>query len=206
MRLGLTGSIAMGKSEAARMFRRLGVPVFDADAEVHRLLAPDGAGFAPVAEAFPDAVADGGIDRKKLGALVFGDTPSLKRLESILHPLVGLGRAKFLRRATAMRVPVVVFDIPLLFETGGDEAVDYVAVVSAPAQVQRRRALRRPGMTAAKFESILARQVPDREKRRRADFVIPSGLGRRPALQAIRRILAILNMNCPPPRARSRNA
>ena len=180
------------------MFRRLGVPVFDADAEVHRLLAPHGAGFAPVAEAFPGAIIDGGVDRNKLGALVFDDTPALKRLESILHPLVGRGRAGFMRRATAMSVPVVVLDIPLLFETKGENAVDYVAVVSAPAHVQRRRALRRPGMTMAKFESILARQVPDREKRWRADFVIPSGLGRRPTLQAIRRILAILTADRPP--------
>ncbi len=196
----------MGKSEAARTFRRLGVPVFDADAEVHRLLAPDGAGFVPVAKAFPDAVVDGVIDRNRLGALVFDDTPALKLLESILHPLVGRGRAGFMRRAIALRLPVVVLDIPLLFESGGEKAVDYVAVVSAPAHVQRRRALRRPGMTPAKFDSILARQVPDREKRRRADFVIPSGLGRRTALQAIYRILGILSADRPPPRARSRYA
>ena len=196
----------MGKSVAARAFRRLGVPVFDADAEVHRLLAPGAAGFAPVAKAFPDAVVDGAIDRGKLGALVFDDTPALKRLEAILHPLVGHGRAAFMRRAIAMRVPVVVLDIPLLFETGGERACDYVAVVSAPAHVQRRRALRRPGMTVDKFESILARQVPDREKRRRADFVIPSGLGRRAGLQAIRRILNMLAADHSPPRARSRHA
>lgn len=196
----------MGKSEAAKMFRRLGVPVFDADAEVHRLLAPGGAGFAPVAEAFPDAVVNGVIDRGRLGALVFNDTPALKRLESILHPLVGRGRAKFMRHATAMRRPVVVFDIPLLFETGGEKNVDYVAVVSAPALVQRRRALRRPGMTAEKFDSILARQVPDREKRRRADFVIPSGLGRRTTLQAIRNILGILSTCSSRSRLRSHHA
>ncbi len=192
LRLGLTGSIAMGKSEAARMFRRLGVPVFDADAEVHCLLAPGGAGFDPVAAAFPECVVDGAIDRKELGAMVFNDTPALKRLEAILHPLVGRGRASFLRRAAAMRTPVVVFDIPLLFETGGEKACDFVAVVSAPAQVQRRRALRRPGMTPEKLDAILARQVPDQEKRRRADFVIPTGLGRRVTLQAIVQILSIL--------------
>jgi len=188
------------------MFRRLRVPVFDADAEVHRLMAPGGAGFGPVAEVFPDAVVGDVIDRNTLGALVFDDTPALKRLESILHPLVGRGRARFMRRATALRLPVVVLDIPLLFETGGEKAVDYVAVVSAPAPVQRRRALRRSGMTVNKFESILARQVPDREKRRRADFIIPSGLGRRPALQAIRRILGILAAERPPSRNRSRHA
>jgi dephospho-CoA kinase len=193
LKLGLTGSIAMGKSEAAGMFRRLGIPVFDADAEVHRLLAPRGRGFEPVSEAFPSAIVDGAIDRQKLGAAVFDDTPALKRLEGILHPLVGHGRARFLLRARALGTPVVVFDIPLLYETGGERRCDLVAVVSAPAFVQRRRALRRPGMTEEKLASILARQVPDREKRRRADFVIPSGLGRRPALLAIRRLLTLLS-------------
>lgn len=206
LRLGLTGSIAMGKSEAARMFRRLGAPVFDADAEVHRLLAPGGAGFAPVAAAFPACVEGDVIDRKKLGALVFNDTPALKRLESILHPLVGRGRAAFMRRARALRTPVVVLDIPLLFETGGEKACDFVAVVSAPASVQRRRALRRPGMTPEKFEAILARQVPDKEKRRRADFVIPSGLGRRVTFQAIVRILGMLKSYRPNTRPRSCHA
>lgn len=193
VRLGLTGSIAMGKSEAARMFRRLSVPVFDADAEVHRALAPGGRGFEAVAAAFPAAVVEGIIDRQKLGAAVFGDTPALKRLEAILHPLVGLARKAFLRRARAHRVPVVVLDVPLLYETAGERRCDFVAVVSAPPFVQRRRALRRPGMTPEKFAAIVARQVPDREKRRRADFVIPSGLGRRPALQTIRRLLRLVS-------------
>jgi len=182
----------MGKSEAARMFRRLRVPVFDADAEVHKLLAPGGAGFAPVAEAFPDAVAHGAIDRTRLGARVFADSSALRRLEAILHPLVGRARARFLARARALGRPVAVLDIPLLFETGGETRCDAVAVVSAPAFVQRRRALRRPGMTPAKLDAILARQVPDREKRRRADFVIPTGLGRRESLRAIERILTMI--------------
>ena len=188
-RLGLTGSIAMGKSEAARMFARLGAPVFDADAEVHRALAPGRPGAAAVAAAFPEAARGGAIDRRALGRRVFGDAAALRRLESILHPLVGAARERFLRRARARRAPVVVFDVPLLFETGGERRCDRVAVASAPPRVQRRRALRRPGMTPEKFAAILARQTPDREKRRRADFIVPSGLGRRPALLAARRAL-----------------
>ena len=191
--LGLTGSIAMGKSEAARIFRRLRIPVFDADAEVHRLMAPGGRGVDPVAAAFPGVLVEGRIDRQILGAAVFDDTPALQRLEAILHPLVGRARSAFLRRARALGAAVVVLDIPLLFETGGEARVDLVAVVSAPPFVQRRRALRRPGMTPEKFASIVARQVPDREKRRRADFVIPSGLGRRPTLRSIRRLLTLVS-------------
>ncbi len=197
--LGLTGSIAMGKSEAARMFARLGVPVFDADAEVHAALAPGRRGHKAVSEAFPEVVRDGEIDRAALGRRVFGDDAALRRLESLLHPLVGEARGRFLHRARALRRPVVVFDVPLLFETGGEKRCDRVAVVSAPPQVQRRRALRRPGMTAEKLDTILARQTPDREKRRRADFVIPGGLGRRPTLRAIRRILDTI---APQPRDR----
>ena len=190
--LGLTGSIAMGKSETARMFARLGAPVFDADAEVHRALAPGGPGHAAVAAAFPEAVRGGAIDRRVLGRRVFGDPAALRRLESLLHPLVGEARARFLRRARARGRPVAVLDVPLLYETGGERRCDRVAVVSAPPRVQRRRALARPGMTAEKFDAILARQLPDREKRRRADFVIPAGLGRRATLRAVRRILGMV--------------
>lgn len=192
LRLGLTGSIAMGKSETARMFVRQGVPVFDADAEVHATLATGRPGHAAVAAAFPEAVRDGEIDRQALGKRVFGDADALRRLETLLHPLVGRARARFLRRARALGRPVVVLDVPLLFETGGERRCDRVAVVSAPAAVQRRRALRRPGMTAAKLNTILARQMPDRDKRRRADFVIPTGLGRRETLRAVRRILRMV--------------
>ncbi len=190
--LGLTGGIAMGKSEAARAFRRLGVPVFDADATVHRLLAPGSRAVEAVGRAFPAAVRGGAIDRQVLGAVVFGDEAALTRLESILHPLVASERERFVRRAAALGARVVVLDVPLLFETGGEQACDYVAVVSAPPFVQRQRALRRTGMTADKLNAILARQTADADKRRRADFVIPSGLGRREGLQAIRRIVSML--------------
>ena len=140
---------------------------------------------------FPAALRCGVIDRQALGRLVFGDAAALRRLERLLHPLVGEARARFMRRARALSRPLVVLDVPLLFETGGEGRCDLVAVVSAPAAVQRSRALRRPGMTAEKLGKILARQMPDREKRRRADFVIPTGLGRRPALQAVRRIVKL---------------
>ncbi len=190
--LGLTGSIGMGKSEAASMFRRLGVPVFDADAAVHRLMARGGAAVAAIDAAFPGAVRDGAVDRPALGAQVFDKPESLRRLEAIVHPLVRAERAKFLARALARRVPLVVLDIPLLFETGGEEHCDAVIVVTAPAAVQRARVLARANMTAEKFASILDQQTPDREKRRRADFVVPTGLGKRVTLNAIRRIVTML--------------
>ena len=167
-------------------------PVFDADAAVHRLLANDGRAVAAVAEAFPEAMVDGALDRQLLSARVFADAAALRRLESILHPLVGDERQRFLRRARGARAGLVVLDIPLLFETGGEASCDFVAVVSAPGFVQRRRALRRPGMTADKLDAILARQTRDRDKRRRADFIIPTGRGRNESLRAIRRILKML--------------
>ena len=175
----------MGKSTAAQGFRALEVPVFDADAAVHRLLGPGGAAVAPVAEAFPDARRDGAIDRRQLGRLVFGDASVLARLEAILHPLVREEERRFLAQAAAARRPLVVLDIPLLFETGAERRVDAVAVVSAPAFLQRQRALRRAGMTGARLAAIGARQLPDAVKRRRADFVIATGLERRRALAAI---------------------
>ena len=190
--VGLTGGIAMGKSVAARALRRLGVPLFDADAAVHRLLAPGAKAHRPVAAAFPDALVEGRIDRARLGARVFGDDAALARLEAIIHPLVGEARQAFLRRARALGRPVAVLDVPLLFETGGEARCDYVAVVSAPRFVQRRRALARPGMTESKLAAILARQMSDGDKRRRADFVIPTGLGRRTTLRAIRRMLTMV--------------
>ncbi|MFC3226066.1 dephospho-CoA kinase [Marinibaculum pumilum] len=175
LHLGLTGSIGMGKSTVAAMFRDLGVPVFDADAAVHALYARGGAAVAPMQEAFPDAVVDGAVDRQRLAPLVLGDAAALKRLEGIVHPLVGQMRQRFLAEAEAAGAPFVVLDIPLLFETGGEKNVDASAVVSAPAEAQRERVLARPGMTEEKFDSILAKQVPDAEKRERADFVIPTG-------------------------------
>ncbi|MGK9165978.1 dephospho-CoA kinase [Inquilinus limosus] len=188
--LGLTGSIGMGKSTAAAMLRRDGVAVHDADAVVHDLLRRGGAAVPAVAAAFPEAVRDGAVDRRALGALVFGKPEALRRLEAILHPLVRRRMRRFLQQAGRRGDRLVVLDIPLLFETGGERFCDAVAVVSAPRLLQRQRVLTRPGMTREKFAAILAAQMPDREKRRRADWVVPTGLGRRPtrlALRAVRR-------------------
>ncbi len=171
--LGLTGSIGMGKSTVAAMFRELGVPVFDADAAVHLLQGPGGALLLMIEEAFPGTTGSQGVDRTRLGAAVFGDAERLKRLEAIVHPAVGAMRAGFLEETR--EAPLIVFDIPLLFEKGGFESVDAVAVVSAPADVQRARVLARPGMSEEKFEQILKLQVPDAEKRARADYVIDTG-------------------------------
>ncbi len=171
--LGLTGSIGMGKSTVAGMFRRLRVPVFDADAVVHALQAPGGAALAGIAAAFPGVVVGDVVDRVALGQAVFGDDAALKRLESLIHPLVAAARSAFRRRHR--HAFLVVFDIPLLFETGGDAGCDVVAVVSAPTNVQRARVLARSGMTPDRFDAILARQLPDAEKRARADFIIPTG-------------------------------
>ncbi|MBK5911526.1 dephospho-CoA kinase [Rhodothalassium salexigens] len=187
--IGLTGSIGMGKSTAARMFRRLGVPVFDSDACVHALMRPGQAGYRAIAGAFPEAVGPGGVDRAALGARVFGDPGAKARLEALLHPLVFADQRAFLARQQRARARHVVLDIPLLFETGGAHRVDCVAVVSAPYAIQARRVLARPGMTADRFRAILAAQMPDAEKRRRADVVIPSGHGHRPALRAILALL-----------------
>ncbi len=170
--LGLTGSIGMGKSTSARMLADLGVPVFDADAEVHRLQGPGGALLGPIEAAFPGTTGPDGVMRQKLGAIVFGDPAELARLEAIVHPAVHAARERFLVQHRA--APLVVFDIPLLFEKGLLAEVDRVAVVSAPASVQRKRVMARPGMTEEKFAAILAAQMPDAEKRARAHFVIDS--------------------------------
>ena len=191
--LGLTGSVGMGKSTAAAMLRRLGVPVHDADATVHRLTAPGGAAVAAVAKAFPDTRRkDGGIDRVALGRRVFADGKALERLELILHPLVRQSQQRFLAAARARREPLVVLDVPLLFEGGGAARCDKVVVVSAPPAVQRARVMARPGMTEARFRAILAKQMPDREKRRRADYVVPSGLGRALTYRKLRQIVRAL--------------
>lgn len=183
--LGLTGSIAMGKSTAAAMLRRLGIPVHDADAVVHRLLGKRGAAVPAIAAAFPGVVREETVDRVLLGTRVFGDTEALHRLEAILHPLVRQAERRFLRKAAATRRALVVLDIPLLFETKGQHRCDAVAVVTAPPFLQVLRVLRRPGMTFEKWLAIRARQTPEAEKRRCADFLIPSGLGRRVTLQAL---------------------
>jgi dephospho-CoA kinase len=188
--LGLTGSVGMGKSTAAGMLRRLGVPVHDSDAAVHRLMAPKGAAVEAVERAFPGVRrSDGGIDRAVLGGRVFADPAALKRLEAILHPLVRRSQERFLARARARRLPLAVLDIPLLFETGGARRCDTVIVVSAPAFLQRTRVLARPGMTAGRLAAILAKQMPDAEKRRRADHVVPSSLGRAVTFRHLRRIV-----------------
>ena len=171
--LGLTGSIGMGKSAVAAMLEELGVPVFDADAAVHELQGPNGACLARIERAFPGTTGPLGVDRQKLGTAVFGHSDKLKLLESIVHPEVAEMRRAFL--AENADAPLIVFDIPLLFEKTGQHGLDAVAVVSAPATVQRERVLARPGMTVEKFERILARQVPDSEKRARADYVIDTG-------------------------------
>jgi len=172
--LGLTGSIGMGKSAVAAMFAELGVPVFDADAAVHALQGLGGALLEPIERAFPGSTGPQGVDRARLGASVFGDPDKLKLLESIVHPKVGEMRRAFL--AEHAEAPLVVFDIPLLYEKAGTAGLDAVAVASAPPEVQRARVLARPGMTAEKFETILALQVADAKKRARADFVIDTGL------------------------------
>ena len=190
--LGLTGSIGMGKSTAARMLRRFGVPVHDADRVVHGLLAKGGAAVAAVEMVFgPEVIRDGAVDRPRLGARVFGDRAALGRLEAILHPLVRRAERRFLALAAARRAKVVVLDIPLLFETGGQRRMDATVVVTAPAYIHRRRVLARPGMSADKLDAILRRQTPDAEKRRRADFLVQTGLGKGPALRRLKRIVTI---------------
>jgi dephospho-CoA kinase len=188
--LGLTGGIAAGKSHVAAMLRNYGVPVFDSDAAVHRLMAPGGAAVDEVLLAFPDALGDsGGVDRRRLGAAVFGDLPALRRLERILHPRVQDAQRAFLRLMCRQGRAVVALDVPLLLETGGDRRVDCVVVVGTPRYLQVQRALRRPGMTRARLESILAKQLPDKAKRRRAHMVIPGGQDRGMTEAAVRRLL-----------------
>jgi len=191
--VGLTGSIGMGKTTASAMLRELGLPLFDADRVVHRLLSPGGAAVLSVAEAFPGVRAqNGGINRGLLGQRVFGDALELKRLEAILHPMVARNEKDFLGRVRARREPIAVLDIPLLFETGAESRCDYVIVVSAPAFLQRQRVLRRPGMTEIRFAAILRKQTPDHDKRRRADFTVPTGAGRALTLRRLRTIITLL--------------
>ncbi len=190
--LGLTGSIGMGKTHAANVLRGMGARVHDADKVVHRLLAAGGAGVAPVAALFPDCVADGAVDRAALGARVFGDRDALASLEAVLHPMVTADRNRCLRRWQRQGVRLCVLDIPLLFETGAERGCDATVLVSAPPFIQRDRVLGRMGMTEARLRNILARQMPDREKRRRADYVIETGLDkaftRRQMCMVVRRV------------------
>jgi len=187
--LGLTGSIGMGKSATADLFRRLGVPVHDADATVHRLYR--GRAAAPIEKEFPGTVSDGIVDRTKLGAAVFNDPERMKRLEAIVHPLVREEEDNFLKRVADL-APVAILDIPLLFETGGEWRCDATLVVTAPTSVQRARVMGRPGMTEQKFSAILAKQMPDAEKRARAHFLVDTGRGFASAEAQVRSILACL--------------
>ncbi len=175
--IGLTGSIGMGKSTTAAMFRDHGIPVYDADAAVHDLYDVGGAAVEPVGEAFPGVVVAGAVDRERLRQAVLGDPEALKRLNAIVHPLVGQDRLAFFAQAQAKGADMVVLDIPLLFETGGEARMDAVVVVSAPADMQRERVLARPGMTPDRFDAILAQQMADAEKRARAHYVVDTGQG-----------------------------
>ena len=198
--VGLTGSIGMGKSTTAAMFAEAGCPVYDADAEVHKLYAKGGAAVAPVEAAFPGVVEDGAINRALLSDRVVGDPAALDRLNSIVHPLVGANRGEFFERAAQTGAQIVVLDIPLLFETGGERNVDAIVVVSAPADVQRERVLAREGMSEAKLDAILARQMADVEKRARAHFVVDTSRGLDAAREQVQAIIAALK--AAPPRSR----
>jgi len=190
--IGLTGSIGMGKSTTAAMFREAGIPVYDADAAVHALYDVGGAAVGPVGEAFPGVVKDGRVDREALRQRVLGQPEELKRLNAIVHPLVGQHRGTFFKDVEDSGADMVVLDIPLLFETGGERNMDAVVVVSAPAEVQRARVLAREGMTPERLDAILAQQLPDAEKRARADYVVDTGQGLEHARQQVAAIIADL--------------
>jgi len=187
--IGLTGSIGMGKSTTSAMFRELGVPVQDADAIVHRLMARGGKAVPAIEAALPGVTVDGAVDRAALGKRVFGDPAALKKLESILHPMVSAERAGFLARAARRRKPVVVVDVPLLFETHGERKCDMTVLVTAPHFVQAARVLARPGVTRERLDAIRAKQMPDAAKRRLADVVVNTGLGKIRVRRAVREIV-----------------
>ena len=190
--IGLTGSIGMGKSETAKLFARLGIPVYDSDAAVHRLYEPGGAAAPEIAKAFPDAVIDGRVDRAALSKRLAGDDAAFRKLEAIVHPLVAEDQRRFMEKATADGAEMVVQDIPLLFETGGHARMDAVVVVSAPSELQRRRVLERPGMTAEKLDQILSRQMPDEEKRAKAHYVVETDKGLDHAFEQVKAVIAAL--------------
>jgi len=190
--VGLTGSIGMGKTETAGMFARLDIPVYDADAAVHRLYEPGGGAVSGIAKAFPDCVRNGRVDRACLSARVRTDKSALLRLEAIVHPLVAAEQRAFLERAQANGNELVVLDIPLLFESGGEVGIDAVVVVSAPPEVQRARVLARPGMSEETLDHILARQMPDVEKRARAHFLVETGKGLDHALAQVKEVVSAL--------------
>src|SRR6202790_2467714 len=186
--LGLTGSIGMGKSTTAKLFEEAGVPVYDADASVHRLY--EGEAAPAIEAAFPGTTVDGKVDRNRLSAKVVHDAAAMKQLEQIVHPMLGASRQKFFDDAERSGAPVVVVDVPLLFETGGENRVDAVVVVTTTPEIQRLRILERPNMTEAKLQAILARQMPDAEKRKRANFVVDTSHGLDPVRARIRDILS----------------
>lgn len=190
--VGLTGSIGMGKSTVAGMFRDEGVPVWDADAAVHELYSTGGAAVEPVGERFPGVVTGGAVDREKLSHRVVADDEAIRDLEKIVHPLVGAHRQRFFAECEAAGHDIVVVDVPLLFETGGEARIDAVVVVSAGAEQQRERVLARPNMTEAKFEAILARQTPDAEKRRRAHHVIDTAVTHEETAARVKALVAEL--------------
>lgn len=191
--IGLTGSIGMGKSATAQLFREAGVPVYDADAAVHALYEKDGAAVAPIGALVPEAIVDGAVDRAVLGQHVLNDGEKLKQLEAIVHPLAGKSQLDFLTAALADGASAVVLDIPLLFETGGNGFVDCVVVVSAPFALQKQRVLARPGMSEERFDAILAKQTPDEEKRAKADFIVDSSISIEDARTQVHAILKQLN-------------
>ena len=190
LRIGLTGSIGMGKSTTAQMFRDEGIAVLDSDQIVHDLYRC--AAVAPIAAAFPDVVVDGVVDRSALGLRVLGDPGAMEKLEAIVHPLVWAARDAFIEARQAQGDRIVVYDVPLLFETGADKSVDAIVVVTAPPELQKQRVLTRPGMTQQKFEAIIAKQTPDAEKRARADFIVETGDGLDAARAQVRHILKTL--------------
>jgi dephospho-CoA kinase len=192
--VGLTGSIGMGKSETAKMFAKLGVPVYDSDAAVHRLYEKDGAAVEPIAKAFPGAVKDGRVNRAELSKQLAADPAGFKKLEALVHPLVAGEQRKFLDKSQQDGAEMAVLDIPLLFETGGHARMDAVVVVSAPSHIQRERVLARPGMTPDKLDQILSRQTPDAEKRAKAHFVVETDKGLERAFEDVKKVVAALHV------------
>jgi dephospho-CoA kinase len=191
--IGLTGSIGMGKSQTARLFEEYGVPIYDADATVHSLYGKGGDAVAPVGALFPDVIVDGAIDRVKLSAHVVNDAAALKKLEAVVHPLAGQAQLQFLRHHLDKGTPAVVLDIPLLLETGAQDRVDVVVLVSAPFEIQRQRVLARPNMTEEKFNAIVAKQMPDAEKRQHAEFIVDSSISVDDARRQVGDILQALD-------------
>ena len=195
--IGLTGSIGMGKSTTAAMFREAGVPVYDADAAVHELYKAGGAAVGPVEAAFPGVVRDGAVDRELLRQRVLGDPEALKKLNAVVHPIVAADRIGFFERKGEAGADIVIMDVPLIYETGGEKNLEAVIVVTAPADVQRQRVLARPGMTAERLDAILAQQVPDAEKRARADYVVDTSQGLEAARAQVKEILKSLRARPP---------